>query len=126
MKPNEIDGIPTSISDWYEIPLNRGVFETLIQISEAAEGPLLAFLDASKYLNTDALIYALKNVKKKESLAFVIKRLDSPDENVRIAAAEALGNLKDERAIEPLLNALSNNTDGLFNQNVDDIDIYIF
>jgi hypothetical protein len=78
-----------------------------VKYEDAYTASIRAF-KTSKFMNLPIII--LSNINYKEAIELVIRdlinNLKSQDKDIRIAAAEALGIIRDERAVEPLINAL--------------------
>ena len=71
--------------------------------------------DSSTWVRTDAirLLTAKAGKDSRQATDALLKALDDPDVSVRSAAAEGLGELKDPRAVEPLLALLRRGAPGM-------------
>ena len=64
------------------------------------------------------IIYLLGDLKDKKATKVLIKQLKSKNEHVRSKAVDALGKIGDRRAVEPLLELLSNSNDGFIRSDI--------
>jgi len=85
----------------------NSAIEALVQIGEAAVGPLLPLLDTRDPDVRKFAVDVLGDIRDARAVPGLLAKLDDADENVRVAAAEALGKLRDRRAVEALIRCLS-------------------
>jgi hypothetical protein len=95
---------------------NRFLVRNAVAILGATGGPRSVELVTSALANPDARVRreALRSLAKlgdAESGMLVVGLLDDPDDDVRIAAAVAAGELRVERAVRPLITGLDAATD---------------
>lgn len=90
-----------------DVGLHQTTIELLadIQKTQSAE-TLISFLGASDGRVRNSVRAALKKIGKPSVLP-LISQLDNSDVKIRIMAAMLLGEMKDDRAVEPLISAMN-------------------
>ncbi|OGP88059.1 MAG: hypothetical protein A2156_01100 [Deltaproteobacteria bacterium RBG_16_48_10] len=82
----------------------RGRFEeVLVDIGKSALRPLTDALKTSKPLARASIIYVFGRIADRDSFELILDALKDENDEVKSAAAEALGYFRDSRAVEPLI-----------------------
>lgn len=86
-------------------PIRFAAAEKLAEFGDISIDRLLEMLDEKKGPVKRYIIFALKKIGDPKVTDHFIKALEDEDWGVKLAALRSLGDLKDERAIEPIKKA---------------------
>lgn len=87
-----VPALIATLADDSNVGLRNAAVEALAVIGEPAVGPLATALEAGGE-HRKFLVDALAAIAHPQSVAVLVRCIDDPDENVRAAAAEALGTI---------------------------------